>query len=330
MTTQTSTERPVRTRAYRAGRLESEEFPLDDVSDHLRDHAVVWVDLCSPADGDLAAVADELGLHELAVEDALETRQRPKLDRYADHQLLSVYGVHLDKGGSDLRLSKLTAFITPTALVTVHRADFDIDGVVARWDGSPDLAVHGVGFLLYGLVDYVVDGHLAAVEDLDEQIENLEDVLFDETSRSSDVQRRSYGLRKALVSLRRAVLPMREVVNSLMRRDLQLVGREMAPYFSDVYDHVMRATEWTESLRELVTTVLETNVSLQGNRLNVMTKKVTSWAAIIAVPTAITGFYGQNVPYPGFSQTSGFLMSSVLIVLVSGGLYLAFRRRGWL
>ena len=101
---------------------------------------------------------------------------------------------------------------------------------------------------------------------------------------------------------------MREVVNTLMRRDIGLVTDEMTPYYQDVYDHVLRATEWTESLRDLVTTILETNLTIQGNRLNVITKKVTSWAAIIAVPTAITGFYGQNLPYPGFARTSGFIM----------------------
>jgi magnesium transporter len=104
----------------------------------------------------------------------------------------------------------------------------------------------------------------------------------------------------------------------------------MGPYFQDVYDHVLRATDWTESLRDLVTTILETNLTIQGNRLNVITKKVTSWAAIIAVPTAITRFFGQNVPYPGFATTAGFIRSSALILVLSGGLYIMFRRKNWL
>ena len=104
----------------------------------------------------------------------------------------------------------------------------------------------------------------------------------------------------------------------------------MTPYYQDVYDHVLRATEWTESLRDLVTTILETNLTIQGNRLNVIMKKVTSWAAIIAVPTAVTGFYGQNVPYPGFGPWSGFVVSTAVIVLLVVVLYVAFKRRGWL
>ena len=115
-----------------------------------------------------------------------------------------------------------------------------------------------------------------------------------------------------------------------MRRDLQVVTDELTPYYQDVYDHVLRATEWTESLRDLVTTILETNITLQGNRLNVITKKVTSWAAIIAVPTAITGWYGQNVPYPGFASPSGVITSFFLIVIISVGLYITFKRKDWL
>jgi magnesium transporter len=123
---------------------------------------------------------------------------------------------------------------------------------------------------------------------------------------------------------------MREVVNTLMRRDIGLVTDELMPYYQDVYDHVLRATEWTESLRDLVNTILETNLTIQGNRLNIITKQVTSWAAIIAVPTAITGFYGQNVPFPGFAHHAGFVTSSALIVVLSFVLYLVFKRKEWL
>ena len=156
------------------------------------------------------------------------------------------------------------------------------------------------------------------MQSLDTEIEALEDLLFDEQPREAEVQRRSFELRKSLVLLRRLVLPMREVVNSLMRRDLHVLDEAMVPYYQDVYDHVLRATDWTESLRDLVTTILETNITIQGNRMNLVMKKVTSWAAIIAVPTAITGFYGQNVPYPGFSAHWGFWFSSALIVVHLG------------
>ena len=263
--------------------------------------------------------------------DATDTRQRPKLDHYDTHEFINMYAVDLDHATGQLALREVSAFITSNALVTVRKdTSFDIENVVARWDDFPELASHGVGFLLYGLIDHVVDTHFAAVQDLDEEIEGLEDLLFDHVTRDDELQRRSFALRKSLVTLRRVVLPMREVVNSLMRRDLAIVTDEMTPYFQDVYDHVLRATEWTESLRDLVTTILETNITLQGNRLNVITKKVTSWAAIIAVPTAITGWYGQNLPYPGFASTTGLLTSFLLIVFISVGLYVTFKRKDWL
>ncbi|MEP7089589.1 MAG: magnesium transporter CorA family protein [Nocardioidaceae bacterium] len=302
------------------------------MAEHLADEsAVVWVDLWAPELAELKVVADELGLHRLAVEDAAQGRQRPKFDRYEEHDFLSAYSVRLDVDSGQLVTGEISAFVMPSALITVRRDDsFPIDGLLTRWDGEADLTKFGVGALVHGLLDFLVDGHFAAVESLDDEIEQLEDLLFYEQPHDQDVQRRSFELRKSLVKLRRVVLPMREVVNTMMRRDVGLVGEELMPYYQDVYDHVLRATEWTESLRDLVNTILETNLTMQGNRLNIITKKVTSWAAIIAVPTAVTGFYGQNVPYPGFAHGSGLLTSSILIVALSGILYLTFKRKDWL
>jgi len=123
---------------------------------------------------------------------------------------------------------------------------------------------------------------------------------------------------------------MREVVNTLMRRDIDVIDQEMVPYLQDVYDHVLRATEWTESLRDLVATILDTNLSIQSNRMNLIMKKVTSWAAIIAVPTAITGFFGQNLLFAGFGTVWGTYLSSGLIVVTGLALYTSFKRRDWL
>jgi magnesium transporter len=123
---------------------------------------------------------------------------------------------------------------------------------------------------------------------------------------------------------------MREVVNTVIRRDLHIAGEDLMPYYQDIYDHVLRAAEWTDSLRDLVTSILETNVTIQGNRLNVITKKVTGWAAIIAVPTLITGYFGMNVPYPGFAQTGGFAASVAAMILAGLVLYLIFKRKDWL
>ncbi len=320
------------TRCYRGGILVDEGFSLDLLDEHLaEEHTILWVDLFQPTPQQLQTVADELSLHSLAVEDAATGQQRPKLNRYENHDFLSAYAVGLDAETGELRTSEIAAFITPTALVTVRRDDgFPIDDLLEHLDQNAKLTAHGVSALLHGLLDFVIDGHFDAVQALDEQIESLEDLLFDDKPHDTAVQRRSFELRKSLVQLRRVVLPMREVVNTLIRRDVDLVPSEMAPYYQDLYDHVLRATEWTDSLRDLVSTIVETNLTIQGNRLNIITKKVTSWAAIIAVPTAITGFYGQNLPFPGFAQPAGLIASVLLIVVVSVTLYLVFKRKDWL
>ncbi|WP_200926781.1 magnesium transporter CorA family protein [Sphaerimonospora mesophila] len=321
-----------RTRLYRNGVLAAEGFPVAEVSDHLEDpSAVVWVDLHTPTEDELRAISEELGLHELAVEDALQRKQRPKLDVYDSHKFLNVYAARFDVESGRLEVADAAAFITAHALVTVRSSDaFDIDEVVRRWDESPRLAEHGVAFLIHGLLDYVVDSHFDTVEAMDEQIEVLEEAVFDERPVGPDEQRRTFELRKSLVTLRRIVMPMREVVSTLLRRNGEIGDGALAPYFQDVYDQVLRASEWTESLRELLGNVREAQLTMQGNRMNLIMKRVTSWAAIIAVPTMITGFYGQNIPVPGFGETWGFVTSTAAIVFVSVVLYRVFRARDWL
>jgi magnesium transporter len=319
------------TRAYRGGLLVEEGFDVALVSDHLEiEGTTVWLDLLMPSVEDLGVLVEEFGLHPLAVEDATHEHQRAKLDKYDDHLYLSSYVANLDDS-AELQIHEIGAFITPHALITIRKTEgLQLEPLLERWNAGQKLAGSGVSYLLHGLLDLLVDGHFEAVQVLDEQLDSLEEVLFDEAPRSRELQRRSFEVRKSLVLLRRIVLPMREVVNSLLRRDLGIVDEEMTPYYQDVYDHVLRATEWTESLRDLVSTILETNLTLQGNRLNEVMRSLTSWAAILAVTTAVTGFYGQNVPYPGFQQEWGFYTSAALLVGISGGLYAFFKRRGWL
>ncbi len=310
----------------------AEDFPLAEISDYLdKGDCVVWADVCSPDSPTLLAIAGELSLDPLAVEDAVSRGERPKADRYRSHLFVNSYAVELDRDTGVLRTDEVSAFVLPRALVTVRQDEwFGVDRMLDRWDENSDLLATGVSALLYGMLDVIVDGHFAAVEGLDDEIERLEDALFEERPHSREVQRRTFALRKSLVELRRVVLPTREVVNTLMRRDLKLMSEPITPYYQDLYDHVLRASEWTESLRDMVTTIFETNLSLQDARLNNIVKKLSAWAAIIAVPTAVTGFYGQNVPYPGYGQWHGFLASTLVTVILASGIYLGFRRAGWL
>ncbi|WP_084265001.1 magnesium transporter CorA family protein [Actinomadura macra] len=321
---------PPRTRAWRDGRIEAEGFPVAEVSDHLeRPGVVVWLDLCAPDHDDLRVISEELGLDHVAVEDAVSRHERAKIDRYDRYAFLNVYVPRVNDG--DLVLHEVSAFLTDQALVTVRQdAEFDVDELIHRWDASPGVDGTSAGLLLYGLLDLVVDLQLDAAQALDDEADEVEALVFDDTFPVKEIQRRSFQLRKNLVALRRVALPMREVVNTLLRRDLRLVPPALVPYFQDVYDHTLRVGEWTDGLRDLVANLLDTRLALQGNRMNEVMKKVTSWAAIIAVPTAVTGFYGQNVPYPGFSQHDGFIASTIVIIVCSVGLYVIFKWRDWL
>jgi magnesium transporter len=320
------------TRLYRRGKLVKEGFPVEQISDYLAERdTVVWLDLAQPTKADLNVVTEELSLHELAVDDAVNEHQRPKIDAYDDVLFLSAYVARLDDTTGELMTSEVGAFVAPRALVTVRKsADLELEPLLERWDSNTTNATSGVGYLLHGLLDLLVDGHFDVVLELDDKLDALEDTLFDPKPQSRELQRQSFELRKSLVNFRRVVLPMREVVNTLMRAEHGVVDERMRPYYTDVYDHVLRVTEWTESLRDLVATILDTNLTMQGNRLNEVMKKLTAWAAILAVITAVTGFYGQNVPYPGYAEKHGFYVSLILLFGLSGALYISFKKRGWL
>ena len=325
------TEAAIRTRLWRDGVLEKEDFAFEELSDYLgQPGCMVWADLQAPDEAVLAELGLELSLDKLAIEDAVAHHERPKSSRYPTHTFLTARALRLDRESGELSDLAVSAFVLKQAFVTVHAGQwFDIDTIVQRWDENAELMRHGVKALVWGMLDVLVDGHFEVVQALDDEIEDLEDLLFDQSNGVHQLQRRTFALRKSLVRTRRAVLPMREVVNTLARRDNDIPA-ELRPYFDDLYDHVLRATEWTESLRDMVSSVFETNLSLQDARLNTIMKKLTSFTALIAIPTAVTGFYGQNVPYPGFGDHSGFISSVVMIALLAGALFLAFRRAGWL
>lgn len=330
----------VRTRCWVRGELVEEDFDLARVSDLLAlDDHLVWVDLCDPDHDLLRQIADELSFAPQAVEDAIAAAERPKAIRSPGHTLFVTYATRLDERAavaasrSRLRLTKVSAFLLHRGLVTVRSDDdFDMSEVVRRWDDSPDLLVQGPGALLYGLLDTVVDGHFATVQQLDDAVEELEDGLFDGHASSLSTQERSFRVRKELVQLRRVVLPMREVVGMVLRHraEREVDGGDLDGWYTDLYDHVLRVAEWTESLRDMISTIFETTLSLADARLNTVMKKLTGWAAIIAVPTAITGWFGQNVPYFGFGRQYGVWLAGGSIVAISVGLYVVFKRREWL
>jgi magnesium transporter len=331
----------VQGRVWRSGQPVDDGFTFSAISDCLADEqTLVWADIYDPDHDALRELATELGLNTWAVEDAVAPKERTKVSVYQTHTFFTVYAVDTREPDGDtsslLVKYRISAFVLPRGLITIRlpsadgATEFDVSELSRRFD---DLGgqQYGVGSLVHGLLDVVVDGHFEAVEAFDEGIESLEDELFADGGPQRGLPRRTFQLRKDLVELRRVVLPIREVVSAIQHRRLDsTTSPELDPLYADLYDHVLRASEWTESLRDMVTTVFETNLSLQDARLNTVMKKLTGWAAIIAVPTAITGFYGQNVTYPGINTVVGFIASTALIVVLVVVLYVMFKHRDWL
>jgi magnesium transporter len=323
----------VHSRVWRNGILERENFPFEMISDYIcQEDCLVWVDLCQPTAERLAALAEELSLDPHAIEDATSPNERPKATRYASHLFLSAYAIKFNPETAELDLSNISVFGLEQGIVTVRLdPQFDMGKVVQRWDDNSDLLKFGPRALTHGLLDEIIDEYFTAITHFDDEIEKLEDDLFsDARSSSTDVQRHSFEVRKSLLHARRAMLPMREVITTVMRHVDDRAHIELTPYYEDLYDHILRATEWTDSLRDLLGSIFETNLSLSDQRMNMIMKKLTAWAAIIAVPTAITGYFGQNVPYPGFDHEWGFVLSTASIVLIALALYWSFRKRDWL
>jgi magnesium transporter len=330
-------------RVWRGGEP-ADGFTFSAISDCLAsEDTLVWADIYDPDHDALAALADELGLNVWAVEDAIAPMERTKATVYHSHTFFTVYAVQIltppdgDESSATVAKHRISAFVLPRGLITVRLPpvdggdpNFGMDDVSRRFDELGGQQ-YGVGALVHGLLDVVVDGHFDAVQALDDDIESLEDELFADDGPRRGLQRRTFRYRKDLVELRRVVLPMREVVSAIKSRRMDArTSPELNPLYDDLYDHVLRASEWTESLRDMVTTVFETNLSLQDARLNTVMKKLTGWAAIIAVPTAVTGFYGQNVNYPLINTFTGFVVSSLVIVVIVALLYVMFRKRDWL
>ena len=322
----------MQTRAYRDGKLLEQDFPVERVSDLLEvDDTTVWVDMCVPTTAHFTLLADELGLHELAVEDALGRHQRPKLDRYSSHLFMACHAIGLDADTAEMHVAEIDIFIGERWIITVRKANgFDIAQVAERCERMPAESISGVAFVLYALLDQVIDGYFDVIATFDEYYDRVSDQIFSEHPLQPAEQREWFHVRQALVRFHRLVFPLREVVGSLMRREHDVVGPALQPYYQDLYDHVLRITESTDSLRDLVATIVETNLSVRDYRQNQVMKKVTSWAAIIAVPTLVTGFYGMNVRFAGLGTTWAAWLAVALIVVTSVTLYVMFRRRDWL
>ncbi|MCL2464473.1 MAG: magnesium transporter CorA family protein, partial [Micrococcales bacterium] len=285
-------------RIWRDGR--AIELPAD-AGQHLAElvasEDLVWLDLCAPDAQWLGKVGRELRLDAHSVEDALAEHERPKATRFETYTFSTVYPVHLEPAGDGQVpvTSRLSAYALPKTLLTVRVDDsFDMAAVLDRWAEDAELVAFGVDGLLQGLLDVIIDQHFTVLQRLDDEVEHLIDLTFADKPDLRDLQRKTFRVRAELVGLRRVVSPMRDVISTLIRAGQATRHWPMGllSYYEDINDHVIRASEWEESLRDLVSGIFETNLSLNDTRMNEVMKKLAAWAAIIAVPTLITGWFG--------------------------------------
>lgn len=325
-----------RTLAWRDGVPADAPADIHGIKDALADpDLLLWADIVKPTRQDLILLAEELGVGRNALEDAVAPYERPKASQEDGYQYFVTYatlpGFASTADDEDDQLSRVAGFAFPGGLITVRRTGaLDMEPVVRRWHNDRRLLRLGTPALVHGLLDVVVDGYFETVQELDDAIEELEDDLFSSpASHSQEFQHRAYDVRTKLVTLRRIVLPMREVVSVVWRHREDAI-RELDAFYADLTDHVLRAAEWTESLRDMIGTVFETHLSLQDQRLNNVMKKLAGWAAVISVPTLVTGWFGINVPYPGAGQPSGLISAAVMVAVPTVIVYIIMRRNDWI
>lgn len=314
--------------AYQPGREGQEVADPDRISDMRgRDDRLLWVDLVDPTDADLDCVAAEFDLHHLAMEDAKKHGQRPKLEQYPTHAFVVAYS-----GGP----AEVDMFVGPDWLVTVRDRNqagelWSLDGARARFDRTRAENAT-VGFLLYVLLDEMVDEYFSVVDEMEDRLEVLEEQLFaDDGPDERSMQQEMFAARRDLVEFRRRVVPLREVVAALLRGEVMWVDEATRVHLQDVYDHLVRATELLDDQRELLSNVVDAQLAIASNHMNRVMKTMTSWGAILLGATLVAGIYGMNFEHmPELNWRLGYPFALGLMLLITVVGYRVFKRRDWL
>lgn len=303
------------------------ERPPEELSE-LRDRPC-WLDISDPKSADLELAAKELGLHPLAVEDAQQRHERPKIDQYDDHYFLVFYALE-ERSPNVVREVEVSIFMKQNAIVTVHEGDFAARATVEKRFREGNLS--STGLLLHALLDTIVDQYFQVIDGLGERVELLEQMVVGGDARDYDTSiRELFELKRDLLRVRHRIAPEREVLAVLVRgdiRELREPGRRA--YFQDVYDHINRVTDEIDTFRELTSNVIDAHLASVSNRLNEVLKVLTSIATVLLVLTLITGFFGQNWEAIPYESRELFWASVAAMVALAAGTFVYFRRKGWL
>jgi len=290
---------------------------------------VIWVDVADPTSEDFVVLAKEFGFHRLAIEDCQHPHQRPKVDEYQGYYFIVLYEAELVEG-QDLVLRELSIFLGKNYVVTVHSQPIRaIETAERLWREWADLAERGTGLLAYLLMDTVVDKYLPLLDVISERMDELEDQIFGDLP--PEAIQEIFRIKKQLLVLRRAVTPLRDVFNTLLRREQAVFSLDTRIYFQDVFDHLIRVADTIDTLRDLLGSTMDAYLSITGNRMNLVMKRLTAISAILMSATLVAGIYGMNFRFmPELTWRYGYVGALVSMLAIGIALYIYFRKIEWL
>jgi magnesium transporter len=306
------------------------DITIDEISDELaREGTFVWVGLLEPGAELIRQLQDEFGLHDLAVEDAYMAHQRPKLEEYGDHLFLVLQTAQLLDG--DVAFGETHVFLGSNFVVTVrHGASQSYVKVRERCEATPERLSRGPSYVLYSIMDFVVDNYRPIMEDLEARFERFESDLFAHDSGTEHLQD-LYQLKRQLIKLRAAAVPLLDICNQLLRFHGDIIAKDGRVYYRDIYDHVARVTETSDRLREMVAAAMQVDLAQITIRQNEVVKRLAGWGAILAIPTMVFSLYGMNFRVmPELAWRWSYPTVLIGITVSCAYLYRRLRRVGWL
>lgn len=315
--------------AYKQGRKLA-DIALRDVQQYMsQPGCFVWVALRDPEPAELQVLQEEFGLHELAIEDASGGHQRPKMEEYGRSLFIVMHSVELGDGG--LHTGQIAIFVGDSYVLSIrHGTRYGFAELRGRTEREPELLGHGPAYVLYALLDSVVDRYFPVIEALSDETEELEDRIFGGQTTRALIET-LYGLKRKLTRLKHAVSPLLEVTTKLHGGRVPAMCAGLGDYFRDVHDHLVRLDQSIDTLRDAVSTAVSVNLSLITLQENEVTKRLASYAALIAVPTLIVGIYGMNFAHmPELQWRYGYPVILGTMVLIDVWLFFRFRRAKWL
>ncbi|WP_409469849.1 magnesium and cobalt transport protein CorA [Streptomyces sp. HC307] len=329
---------------YRDGaRVESSKplTPHEAMRRVRRDGGFVWIGLHEPTEAEFAGIASEFGLHPLAVEDAVQAHQRPKLERYDDSLFTVFKTIHyvehdeLTANSQVVETGEVMCFTGRDFFITVrHGGQGSLRALRHRLQDDPELLAKGPSAVLHAIADHVVDGYIAVADAVQDDIDEVETEVFSPgrkgTPRGTDAGQ-IYQLKREVMEFKRAVSPLMRPLQLLSERPMRLIDPDIQKYFRDVADHLARVQEQVTGFDELLNSILQANLAQASVAQNEDMRKITSWAAIIAVPTMVCGVYGMNFDYmPELRWKFGYPMVLGITAMICFGIHRTLKRNGWL